>query len=280
MVYKGKILKIGIAIWNIRKKSIVETINHLSRMGFTAISFLGSSFEDASEKAVAKAIKKNKLVVTFHLAFFSMRKKWFLKELKTRLDNINGFIKRNKLEKYVLNICFDPAFDEVGKRHDVVYNANNTIKALKFSLKHTKKIKIGIENWTVNSKISDFEKISKAVKSKRLGILLDLGHMHIAVKKGIIDRKNLSEYVNALPLPVVELHVHDNNGEEDSHLPLGRGNMHYAEVFKVLKASKILAKGCVATLELKPHMKDITITEKDRRREVMRTRKITEKYLE
>jgi sugar phosphate isomerase/epimerase len=248
-------------------------------MGFTAISFLGSSFEEENEKAVAAAIKRNKLVVTFHLAFFSMRKKWFLKELKTRLDNINGFIKRNKLEKYVLNICFDPAFDEVGTRHDVVYNAANTIGALKFSLKNTKRLIIGIENWTVNSKISDFEKISKAVKTKRLGMLLDLGHLNIAVKKGIIDRKNISEYINSLPLPIVELHIHDNDGQEDSHLPLGRGNMDYAEVFKLLKASKKLAKGCVATLELKPHMKNIAITEKQRRREVQKTRKITKELL-
>ena len=272
-------MRIGIALWNIRKKSIVQTINHLSKMGFTAISFLGSSFEDASEKAVAEAIKRNKLVVTFHLAFFAMRKKWFLKELKTRLDNINGFIKRNKLEKQVLNICFDPAFDEVGTRHDVVYNSNNTIKALKFSLKHTKRMKIGIENWIVNSKISDFQRIRKAIKSKRLGMLLDLGHMNIAVKKGLIDRGNLYEYVSSLPLPIVELHVHDNNGLEDSHLPLGRGNMDYAEVFKTLKASKKLAKGCVATLELKQHMKNIVITEKQRRQEVMKTRRITEKAL-
>ncbi|OGF44646.1 MAG: hypothetical protein A2452_08065 [Candidatus Firestonebacteria bacterium RIFOXYC2_FULL_39_67] len=273
-------MKIGIAIWNIRKKSIINTIDHLAGMGFTSISFLGSSFEDASEKAVAEAIKKNKLVVTFHLAFFSMKKKRFLKDLKTRLDNIKGFIKRNKMEKHVLNICFDPAFDEVGERHDVVYNANNTIKALKFTLKNISRVKVGIENWTVNSKISDFQKISKAIKSKRLGILLDLGHMNIAVKKGLIDKENISEYINSLPLSVVELHVHDNNGEEDSHLPLGRGNMDYAEVFKILKDSKKLAKGCVATLELKPHMKDIAITEKQRRREVQKTREITKKLLE
>jgi len=103
--------------------------------------------------------------------------------------------------------------------------------------------------------------------------------MNIAVKKGLIDRGNLYEYVSSLPLPIVELHVHDNNGLEDSHLPLGRGNMDYAEVFKTLKASKKLAKGCVATLELKQHMKNIVITEKQRRQEVMKTRRITEKAL-
>ncbi|MFH1074535.1 MAG: TIM barrel protein [Candidatus Firestonebacteria bacterium] len=272
-------MKIGIALWNIRKKSIVETLDRLAGMGFTAVSFLGSSFEDESEKAVAEAIKRNKLTVTFHLAFFSVREKRFLKDLKTRLDNIRGFIKRNQLEKYVLNICFDPAFDEIGERQEVVYNAKNTIRALKFTLENIKGVKVGIENWIVNSKISDFEEIRKAIKSKRLGMLLDLGHMNIAVKKGLIDRENLFDYINSLPLPVAELHVHDNNGEEDSHLPLGRGNMDYAEVFKLLKASRKLAKGCVATLELKPHMKDIIITERQRRREVIKTRKITAKLL-
>ncbi|MEI6845462.1 MAG: TIM barrel protein [Candidatus Firestonebacteria bacterium] len=272
-------MRIGIALWNIRKKSIVETIDHLAGMGFTAVSFLGSSFEDASEKAVAQAIKRNGLAVTFHLAFFSMRKKRFLKDLKTRLENIKGFIKRNKLEKYVLNICFDPAFDEVGKKQEVIYNAENTIKALKYSLRNIKGVRIGVENWTVNSRIADFEKIRKAISSKRLGMLLDLGHMNIAVKKGLIDRKDLKTYIASLPLPIIELHVHDNKGEEDSHLPLGRGNMDYAEVFKLLKDSKKLSKGCVATLELKPHMKNIVITERQRRKEVIKTRKIAAKAL-
>ena len=177
-------MKIGIALWNIRKKSIVESIGNVASLGFTAVSFLGSSFEEESEKEVVAAIKKHKLAVTFHLAFFSMRKKRFLKDLETRLDNIKALIKKNKLEKTVLNICFDPAFDEIGKRHEVVYNSTNTIKALKFTLKHIKDVKVGIENWTVNSKIEDFEIIAKKIKSKRLGLLLDIGHMHIAVNKG------------------------------------------------------------------------------------------------
>ena len=269
-------MKIGIALWNIRKKSIVESIGNVASMGFTAISFLGSSFEEESEKEVAAAIKRHKLAVTFHLAFFSMRKKRFLKDLKTRLDNIKRLIKAHQLEKTVLNVCFDPAFDEVGKRHDVVYNSANTIKALKFTLKHIKGVKVGIENWTVNSKIEDFERIAEKIKSKRLGILLDIGHMHIAVKKGIIDRENLSQYINALPLPVFELHIHDNNGEEDSHLPLGRGCMDYKTVFNELKISGKLDKGCVATLELKPHMKDIKLTDRERRKEVVTTRKIVD----
>lgn len=269
-------MKIGIALWNIRNNSIAATIDRVAAMGFTAVSFLGSSFEEENEKEVIAAIKKHKLAVTFHLAFFSTRKAGFLKDLKTRLDNIKTLIKNNKLEKTVLNICFDPAFDELGKRQDVVYNSANTIKALKYTLKHIKGVKVGIENWTVNSKVNDFEIIAKKIKSKRLGILLDIGHMHIAVKKGIIDRKNISEYINALPLPVFELHIHDNNGEEDSHLPLGRGNMDYENVFKELKNSNKLDKNCVATLELKPHMKNVTLTDKERRKEVVRTRKIVD----
>ncbi len=272
-------MKIGIAVWNIRKKSITETIDRVAAMGFTAVSFLGSSFEEESEKAVAAAIKRNKLAVTFHLAFFSMRKKRFLKDLGTRLNNIKGFAKRNGLKKNVLNICFDPAFDEVGIRHDVVYNSKNTIKALKYALKNTAGIKIGIENWTVNSCIADFEVIAKAIKSKRLGMLLDIGHLNIAINKRLIDRADLNEYIAALPLPVIELHVHDNNGEDDSHLPLGRGNMDYQAVFNALKEAKALAKNCVATLELKPHMKDIKLTNKQKRREVLRTRKITGELL-
>ena len=269
-------MKIGIAVWNIRKKSIVETIDRVSSMGFTAVSFLGSSFEEESEKEVVAAIKRHKLAVTFHLAFFSMRKARFLKDLKTRLDNIKTLIKKNKLEKTVLNVCFDPAFDELGKRHDVIYNPANTIKALKFTLKHIKGVKVGIENWTVNSKIEDFQNIAKKINSKRLGLLLDIGHMHIAVKKGLIDRRNLSEYIKAFPLPVFELHIHDNNGEEDSHLPLGRGTMDYKTVFKELKSSGKLDKACVATLELKPHMKNIRLTDAQRRKEVVRTRKIVD----
>ncbi len=53
-----------------------------------------------------------------------------------------------------------------------------------------------------------------------LGACLDLGHMHTL---GL----DPAEYVQALGQHLIHVHLHDNNGQQDEHLPLGKGNLNW-----------------------------------------------------
>jgi sugar phosphate isomerase/epimerase len=226
-------LKIGLALWNLYAKNITEKIERVKAMGFTSVSFLGSSFEEENTDSVISAVKRNDLTVTFHLSFFGIDRKRLMEDLKNRLNSLNALFERDGFGKHVRCVCFDPAFDE--KDGKVVFNYQNTADAIKLSLEMLKDIRIGIENWTVNSRIEQFEKLKKEVNDKRLGMLFDIGHMNIALKAGLAETGDINEYIKRIPMDIIEFHVHDNNGEIDEHLPLGMGKIDIDTLLKAVK---------------------------------------------
>jgi sugar phosphate isomerase/epimerase len=62
-------------------------------------------------------------------------------------------------------------------------------------------------------------------------LTLDIGHAHIGSKN---ERRAL-QFMDAYPDRIQHIHVSDNFGKEDSHLPIGAGNIRYKEMVKGLK---------------------------------------------
>ncbi len=60
-----------------------------------------------------------------------------------------------------------------------------------------------------------------------LGACLDLGHLHTTGEDPVA-------YVTALGERLVHVHLHDNRGARDEHLPLGRGSVDWHEAFAAL----------------------------------------------
>jgi sugar phosphate isomerase/epimerase len=67
-----------------------------------------------------------------------------------------------------------------------------------------------------------------------VGLLLDTGHAHMSLRYGWCPHGSLAELVRALPSPVVEVHLHDNDGERDQHLPPGEGTADLHGLFEGL----------------------------------------------
>ena len=84
----------------------------------------------------------------------------------------------------------------------------------------------------------------------RTGILVDVGHMNIRRKTSdYFGRMSIREYFRALPCPLVEVHLHDNNGEKDQHGHFGFGNVPFADVAQSLND---LCFDGVCTIEIVP----------------------------
>jgi sugar phosphate isomerase/epimerase len=66
---------------------------------------------------------------------------------------------------------------------------------------------------------------------------------------GYFEGVSVAEYLQRVPLPVVEVHLHDNNGERDEHGPFGLGNVDFDEVGEALKAIDFAG---VSTIEIAP----------------------------
>ncbi|TSA07960.1 MAG: sugar phosphate isomerase/epimerase [Deltaproteobacteria bacterium] len=61
------------------------------------------------------------------------------------------------------------------------------------------------------------------------GFCFDIGHWHV------FSRTDIGEWLGKLRPYLGQLHLHDNLGDTDSHLALGRGDIDFSSVFSCLK---------------------------------------------
>ncbi|RLG11923.1 hypothetical protein DRN73_04000 [Candidatus Pacearchaeota archaeon] len=89
--------------------------------------------------------------------------------------------------------------------------------------------------------------VAESQANKLIGITLDVGHINIAKKKGFTNKDILKE-VNEIAKYVKHVHLTDNFGYSDSHLPPGMGNVPFKEILERLekegyKGKKIVEAG-------------------------------------
>ena len=84
----------------------------------------------------------------------------------------------------------------------------------------------------------------------RLGTLLDAGHLNVRLRQaGLSSPGALARAVAEVPLEIVEVHLHDNDGTVDQHRPLGEGTL---DVPALLDALADRAFAGPLTLEVAP----------------------------
>ncbi len=84
--------------------------------------------------------------------------------------------------------------------------------------------------------------IFDSIPSDALGFCFDIGHHHV------FGKSPLNEWVDTLGEKIMGLHLHDNSGEEDSHLAIGEGNADFTGLFQFIGD-----KGLRPTITLEPH---------------------------
>ncbi|MDQ7781592.1 MAG: sugar phosphate isomerase/epimerase family protein [Desulfomonilaceae bacterium] len=75
----------------------------------------------------------------------------------------------------------------------------------------------------------DFEEVLDRFPT--LKITLDVGHAHIGRRR---NYKSL-EFIERFGRRIDHVHASDNFGKEDSHLPIGAGNIDFRKIFKALR---------------------------------------------
>lgn len=71
------------------------------------------------------------------------------------------------------------------------------------------------------------ERIHNLIDGTNLYVTFDVGHLYTVTK-------NYVEFLELLGDRIIHIHLHDNNGESDSHLALGDGVIPWDDVLKVL----------------------------------------------
>lgn len=62
-----------------------------------------------------------------------------------------------------------------------------------------------------------------------IGFCLDVGH------QAVFSRSPLKQWIDVLGNHLKQLHLHDNFGESDDHLALGKGNINFQEILLLVK---------------------------------------------
>ncbi len=88
-------------------------------------------------------------------------------------------------------------------------------------------------------------RLRAAVGSKRIGFCFDAGHA------ALFSRLPARQWLEAFGPNLKELHLHDNHGLRDDHLPVGEGSIDFREV--LLAAEKT---GASPILTVEPHRED------------------------
>jgi len=92
-------------------------------------------------------------------------------------------------------------------------------------------IKIVIEN-LVEEEPDILNKLCDAVNSHFFALCLDIGHLNV------FSELSPSNWVKRMDKKLQYVHLHDNNGENDEHLPVGKGNIDFENFFDSLKNSE------------------------------------------
>lgn len=92
----------------------------------------------------------------------------------------------------------------------------------------TEKIKIVIEN-LVEESPDILIKLCDAINSDFFALCLDTGHMNV------FSELSPSEWVKRMDKKLQYVHLHDNNGKNDEHLPVGKGNIDFDSFFNSIK---------------------------------------------
>ena len=115
-------------------------------------------------------------------------------------------------------------------RKEILTNIINSFKEIVRYAK-SKKVKVMTENLAAHSEVTDFNDFKFVIdRVPNLKVHLDIGHAFI--QHGMEGVKN---YMFTFKDSLAHIHVSDNDGEEDEHLPLGKGKINFEQVAKWLK---------------------------------------------
>jgi len=101
-------------------------------------------------------------------------------------------------------------------------------------------VKVALENVVESDPYLSMQLINE-VDSPSLGFCLDVGHVNLC------SNLTLAQWVEKLSYKLFHVHLHDNCGDEDKHLPVGKGNINFNDLFSALRKS---APDVVVSLEV------------------------------
>jgi len=224
---------------NLPIKPVIDEFEQLGKLGFDYIELTMDAPECTPEKilkcknAIKDLIQTYGLGLIAHLPTFisiadlyeSIRKASIDENLKALEAGVELGIK-----KFVLH---PGTIHGLGKqvKSQAHRNADKSLMAI-LSRARELQVTVCIENMFPEThgatEVHDFEDMF--LKYNDLRLTLDIAHAHIGT-----SRNRSSEFIKRFPGRLAHVHISDNYGREDNHLPIGAGMIYFGRIFKELK---------------------------------------------
>ncbi|MFO7461980.1 MAG: sugar phosphate isomerase/epimerase family protein [Desulfatiglandales bacterium] len=197
------------------------------------IGFDASALENYSQEAfevVARQIHEHALQVTIHAPFLDLS--------AGSTDPAVRGITRRRFEQVLqvarffhpLRIVCHAGYDWKRYRYLKEKWIEGSLKTWEWMAEETRDLgaALMLEN-VYEQGPEDLLALLKPLKAHGVGFCLDTGH------QAAFSTTPLSQWVETLHPFLGQLHLHDNSGEWDDHMALGRGNIDFESLFKTLR---------------------------------------------
>lgn len=198
---------------------------------------------DKAYREVAEILKINNRNITLHGPFMDL--------VPGGLDTMLLAATRKRLERFFEIIpIFEPANVVCHAGYDPCYYRKSWERWLSNSVETWKPyvhlaerfgFKLLLENVYENNPIAHCA-LFNAIPSDHFGFCFDVGHHNV------FGKSPHKVWFEALGEKIMELHLHDNDGTEDTHLAIGRGNVDFIGLFEMINEN-----GFTPTITLEPH---------------------------
>lgn len=187
-------------------------------------------------KRILSLLSENEMFALGHTAYWVQFGSSHKKARRGWIEEAKDMIRvASQLKLDFLNFHFYGRLGKVGVTQEststFVENFTDSMRELaKFA--KVRKVQLMLENVPTESngigKIQNFSAVMDGVPE--LKFHLDVGHAFIENRM-----EGVRSYIDAFTDRLVHIHIHDNHGKEDEHLPLGWGKIGFKKVVRWLK---------------------------------------------
>ncbi len=219
---------------NVPLKMLIEYLDSVIKRKinpeiYVDVDAINSLPQDLLE-SVAVKLHENGLSSSLHAAYIDLN--IGARDEEIRRISVKRVIDSIKLAipfKPIMVVCHPGYFDyNYSFNHKIwLENAYRSISEIgEFSIKNG--MRIALENVFERRPDNIFELLSR-LPDKNFGFCFDIGHANLFTEIELV------EWIRIFRNRLFEVHIHDNHGKFDEHLPIGEGNIPYDEIFQLIK---------------------------------------------
>ena len=222
-------MKYAVSIWNFAatNRSVCQAIRLFARGGFDCVSLKPQNVLDCNQPELAElnaTLDDLNLPVTVH------------GDLGMSIDEVQTMLLRLKGRLVCLSLDPRCRIDPDG----VFFSVERHVPLLEWLVDTHSGfgIEFCIEDFPLNERALKRNRsaLRRVLSCPAFGILVDLGHMNLrTASESHFVGLSYSEYLSSVPVPIKELHIHDNTSNGDKHMPLGHGDIDFRKVIMGLK---------------------------------------------